>query len=160
PMTFNPTSFNIAARKTILAHSTKIDNAIGAQTHVTTSDTLGEVDALRVCLKLAPLVATVGKSWVSSRAGGVVNYGWHGGSAAYGAVTKGLKVWQTMGRRHNADHYDYSQTLRLVKSQCTINGEKTTLSELLQDPGYCQFVTHEAHYAEDQSPWASTSTIH
>lgn len=73
------------------------------------------------------LVSCIGKSWVLSNmaldhAGMAINYGFHWPIAT--ATTDGgpwlsvdgrSKVFQQPGARHNPDHFDYSQTLRLCR---------------------------------------------
>lgn len=142
PFTFDPAHFNISAWSTAEKHSKKIDEAIEAATMAEREE---EEARLKMCLRLRPrLVATVGKSWVSSSQGGAVNYGWHGG--IYNAVTPGLKVWQPPGRAHNAEHYDYSQTLRLVHHECFVDGEPTTFPALLRSRRLAKYVAHDGPY--------------
>ena len=73
------------------------------------------------------LVSCVGKSWVISNLaldhpGKAVNYGMHWpasaattGSGPWPSVDNKSKVFQQPSTMHNADHSDYSQTLRLCK---------------------------------------------
>lgn len=73
------------------------------------------------------LVSCVGKSWVLSNMaidhpGAAINYGFHwplatvtGQNGPWPSVDGKSKVFQQPGARHNADHWDYSQTLRLCR---------------------------------------------
>jgi hypothetical protein len=68
------------------------------------------------------IVASVGKAWVLDRVLATspqkaANYGMHAPSAPLRALTPGLRVYQDLGWVHNADHWDYSQTCRLVRVQ-------------------------------------------
>lgn len=113
-------------RKTAAQHSAEIDRDLGGRTG---------------------LVVTVGKSWVltnSLRAGRAANYGWHGTAAPYPSVSiPGIKVWQPVGTEHNAAHRDYSQTLRLVRRACEVDGKDADLGAVLQDPELARHVSHE-----------------
>jgi hypothetical protein len=72
-------------------------------------------------------VSCVGKSWVFSNMaidhpGHPINYGFHWPAATattddgpWWSVDGKSKVFQQPGARHNPDHYDYSQTLRLCR---------------------------------------------
>ncbi|MDD5544397.1 MAG: hypothetical protein PHX83_14605 [Acidobacteriia bacterium] len=73
------------------------------------------------------LVSCVGKSWVLSNmaldhAGYAVNYGFHWplttrttADGPWLSVNGRSKVFQQPSTRHNPDHFDYSQTLRLAR---------------------------------------------
>ncbi len=73
------------------------------------------------------LVSCVGKSWVLSNMaldhpGYAINYGFHwplatptGEQGPWLSVNGRSKVFQQPGSRHNPDHWDYSQTLRLCR---------------------------------------------
>lgn len=93
------------------------------------------------------LIATVGKSWVLSNQlteRRAANYGWHGTGAKYASQTiPGIKVWQPLGTAHNADHRDYSQSLRLVRRRCEVDGKEADLRDVLRDPTLSAHVSHE-----------------
>lgn len=95
----------------------------------------------------AGLLATVGKSWVLSnklKDTVAANYGWHGSAAKYPSQTiPGIKVWQPLGFAHNAEHRDYSQTLRLVRRSCEVNGKPADLRDVLRDPTLAVHLSHE-----------------
>ncbi len=73
------------------------------------------------------LVSCVGKSWVLSNMaidhpGAAINYGFHWPAGTrtaeqgpWPSVNGKSKVFQQEGARHNPDHWDYSQTLRLCR---------------------------------------------
>lgn len=73
------------------------------------------------------LVCNAGKDWVLTNVletkpvGTAANYGWFDPRAPY-RTASGLRAWQQLGTRHNLDHVDYSQTLRLVKAICRVDG--------------------------------------
>ena len=67
-----------------------------------------------------PIVSDVGKSWIVDNAalrspGMAVNYGLHLPDAPYTSIDGRSKLWQTPGTKHEPDHWDYSQTLRLMR---------------------------------------------
>ena len=85
------------------------------------------IDALDLDLDPALLVADVGKDWILDNGIGVrgaVNYGWR--------VNK-THLLQPLGHAHDAAHWDYSQVLRAVKREATLNG--TTIDLLDYLPG-------------------------
>lgn len=132
PFTFNPSQYDIKSWDTVLAFNAKIDKAIEGSSK-------------------DQLVATVGKSWIITKQGGPVNYGFHGG--IYHGVSHGMKVWQPPGRRHNADHYDYSQTLRLVHPDVTVSGEGMSFQELLANKRLYKYVTLVGPYNKEGMTW-------
>lgn len=97
------------------------------------------------------LVATVGKSWVLSNKATrdrAVNYGWHDPGAKYDPVSPRLvsakvRVWQPEASAHNLEHRDYSQTLRLVSNECTLNGKVESLGVIMRHPLFCGLVTRD-----------------
>ena len=94
------------------------------------------------------LVATVGKSWVLTNEllaheGRAANYGWHHTGAGFRAVSGSVPVWQPLSTAHNVDHWDYSQTLRLVSRDCLVDGAPRDLRDVLQDPELAGQVSHE-----------------
>ncbi len=102
------------------------------------------------------VIASVGKYWVLTNKlmGGkfghkqACNYGWHSSKAPYHAVTKGLKVWQSIGSRHNSDHIDPSQVVKLMSRDAVLQlpygGMKEVDLELIaQDPELCPLISHE-----------------
>ena len=71
------------------------------------------------------LAADVGKDWILDDGIGVrgaVNYGWR--------VNKD-HLLQPLGHAHDASHWDYSQVLRAVKREATLNGEAIDLLDYL-----------------------------
>lgn len=94
------------------------------------------------------LVRTVGKAWIlHPRLGrnGVtaVNYGWHD-KAAPGTGWSGLKMWQTVGTKHNDRHEDYSQTCAcLARRSCLLDGEARDLEDIMRDPALAELVSYE-----------------
>lgn len=113
------------------AHSKRID------------DELRAVGALP-----SQLVATIGKSWVLcnslvSRAGFAANYGWHDSRAQHESVTEDWRVYQPLGTKHNLDHHDYSQTLRLVHRRCRVDDRDCDLRDVMTDSKLALYVSHE-----------------
>lgn len=66
------------------------------------------------------LVASVGKNWILdnaavARRGMAVNYGAHRPDGRYASVDGKSRLWQQPSTKHNPDHWDYSQTCRLIR---------------------------------------------
>lgn len=103
------------------------------------------------------LVSCVGKYWVLynqlSSVGMVegdyaaCNYGWEARTASGPGLTPGTQVWQRPGFRHNKQHLDPSQTIRLVCSLCEVSrdgGEtfaESSIYEAFSDPELAPLVT-------------------
>ena len=95
------------------------------------------------------LCADPGKLWVITRKvlanpGLAANYGWH----VYRAHDPPANAWanrviQSVGHRHNDQHVDYSQTIRLMKSEALLNGEVIDLEEVAGDHARAHLVSHE-----------------
>ena len=84
------------------------------------------------------LVADVGKDWVCTtrlrgRADRSANFGWHLPGAPY-LSPGGERVLQPVGLAHNLAHVDYSQTVRLVRADCELDGEVRPLAEIALAP--------------------------
>ncbi len=73
------------------------------------------------------IIASVGKYWCvcnellaktpDTRKYGIktaCNYGWHSSTGRYNGVVPGIRLWQGIGTRHNDEHVDPSQVIRLV----------------------------------------------
>jgi hypothetical protein len=103
------------------------------------------------------LAADLGKYWIlvndlptartDQNEQACANYGWHSSKAPYRAITPGLKVWQTVGTRHNLKHKDPSQGVLLMMKNGTLRrGETITeveLKEIGRDPLTAPLITHE-----------------
>lgn len=93
------------------------------------------------------LVSTVGKDWVlTNRLYGHpekgANFGWHVERSNLSSPG-GLPVLQSLGLAHNRYHVDYSQVLRLIHPDVTVDGEVLQLDDILQDPELCNLVSYE-----------------
>jgi peptidoglycan hydrolase-like protein with peptidoglycan-binding domain len=71
------------------------------------------------------------------------NYGWHVASSSYPATVPGLFVLQPLGLAHNRFHVDYSQTVRLVRATCRVDGVERALVDVLSDPALAPLICHE-----------------
>ena len=102
------------------------------------------------------LIASVGKYWVLTNSlltgkfgvAQACNYGWNSNSAPYQAVTPGLKVWQTIGSKHNNEHIDPSQVIRLMHREAWLtrpgeDAELVDLRQVLVDPVLAPLISHE-----------------
>jgi hypothetical protein len=88
------------------------------------------------------LVADVGKDWILSRQhewnpSCGVNYGIH-----YRKMGQ-LRVWQPTSTKHNLDHHDYSQTLRLVCRTAEVDGQRMPLDQVLRAKELAPLVSNE-----------------
>jgi hypothetical protein len=77
-----------------------------------------------------------GKAWILSNrlstSISAVNYGFYDKSAPY-ISQGGLKMWQTIGTRHDRSHTDYSQTLILMSNICEIDGQSVNVIDIMKD---------------------------
>lgn len=101
------------------------------------------------------LLADVGKDWcmtnlLVNKPEKACNYGWHvrgqffAGLRAHASATlEGAFVVQPLGTVHNRNHVDYSQTVRLVRLECTVDGRPANLLDLLRDPELAGLASHE-----------------
>ena len=127
------------------------------------------------------LARTVGKSWILTPLLwhhplgdlGAVNYGFHTRVAPSKqgpfVSASGLTMWQTIGRRHDAAHADYSQTLVLVHPDMIVDGVRTKVEDVMQDPGRARLLCDDGvcptrhpaiprHFYPDDGPpppWSS-----
>lgn len=93
------------------------------------------------------LLRDCGKAWIiSNRLGtipnGAVNYGFYDLKAPY-VNRSGIRMWQTLGTRHDRAHTDYSQTLILMKSTCQVDGSEMSVSDLMKHPTLCGLISDE-----------------
>jgi hypothetical protein len=127
------------------------------------------------------LVAGVGKQWVTSRRlerPELLDYGKSAG-INYGLETRNpaappskpgprpstseptIRVWQTVGGKHNVDHLDNKQTLRLARPWVTVEtyGITTTLplDLVAVDPLLSELVSHEGPVLM-RHPWLGACT--
>lgn len=105
------------------------------------------------------LVNTVGKSWVLTNyladpkplpygARTACNYGWVNRSEGHLAVTQPLHAWQPPAYRHNDEHKDPSQTLRLAYEVAKLeypDGQTShvLMSDIATDPVLSYLISHE-----------------
>lgn len=120
------------------------------------------------------LSATVGKHWVLSKSletspGRACNYGWHftgssyqgiTGASASGAAKLGvqLRVIQSPGTAHDAEHSDYSQICQLVSQCCWVDGVEKRFSDLLKDSELANLVSHQGALSIDRQPGTQKTT--
>jgi hypothetical protein len=87
-----------------------------------------------------------GKAWIlSNRLStpvSAVNYGFYDKSAPY-VSQGGLKMWQTVGTRHDRSHTDYSQTLILMSSSCEVDGQSVNVIDVMKDPKLSSLLSYE-----------------
>jgi len=77
------------------------------------------------------------------------NYGWHSSGGAYAGVTPGIKVWQGIGTKHNDQHIDPSQVIRLMYRIARLvrddgSQEKVDLYDVAADPSLSSSINHGA----------------
>lgn len=76
------------------------------------------------------------------------NYGLHSSTAPYAAVTKGLKLWQSVGSAHNNLHIDPSQVVRLMQRGAWLMrpGKEAVgidMHTVATDPELAPLISHE-----------------
>lgn len=81
------------------------------------------------------------------------NYGWLSSVGRYAAVTTGLRCWQPPGFKHDYNHYDPSQTIRLMYHKAMLidasgKRELVDLRDVATDPTRAPLISHEGvlHY--------------
>ena len=115
-----------AAAAVIVAPRALVMNASDARLMATVEWSIRHNDAVDTA-NLDPMVlaADVGKDWILDdgiAVRGAVNYGWR--------LDK-TKLLQPLGHMHDASHWDYSQVLRAVQRNATLNGEAVDLLDYL-----------------------------
>lgn len=101
------------------------------------------------------IVSTVGKHWVIdqqlAKTTKAVNYGWHFQGTNYKGVKgfptasgqpKGVSVIQPSSTAHNLRHVDYSQVCVLVLKACLVDGQISSLADVLTDPDLALLASH------------------
>jgi len=76
------------------------------------------------------------------------NYGWFAKSASGPGLTAGTQCWQRPGYHHNKQHWDPSQTIRLMYKWGRLvradgTEEQVLLTDIAQDPDLCPLITHD-----------------
>jgi hypothetical protein len=105
------------------------------------------------------LVSCVGKYWVLinelQHAGKVkgdwvaCNYGWFAKKASGPGLTPGTQCWQRPGYRHNKQHLDPSQTIRLMYKTAELSRdegeswEEVAITDVAADPELAPLLTHD-----------------
>lgn len=92
------------------------------------------------------LIRDAGKSWVLSNRLGeskniAINHGFYSKSGS--SISGGVKLYQSVGGRHNFLHTDYSQLIQLVSSQCLLNNETVEIVDLMKHPVLCKLLSYE-----------------
>lgn len=100
PVLINPAKLDIASEPAISQHSQQLLARIGPQP--------------------AGTLVACGKNWVLSNGllthpGKAANYGLFSKAAPYKSANGAYQLWQPLSFWHNAEHFDYSQLLRLVR---------------------------------------------
>jgi N-acetyl-anhydromuramyl-L-alanine amidase AmpD len=96
----------------------------------------------------AGLACNVGKHWsitnylLGKDVGVAANYGLYTSGAPYRSPS-GLLMWQTLGFRHQDSYTDYSQVLRLVRTEMLLGAERVSIHEVGRDPEVSGLVTEE-----------------
>jgi hypothetical protein len=128
-----------------------------------------KIELPMIATGLVGIVADVGKDWVLSNklAGNqslAANYGWHtkvrpNPSAPQNGPYKcpaGGYMWQTLGTAHNTAHVDYSQVVRLMSRNMTVDSRAMTFEEVASDPELCGLVSYEGPLTVFRHPEAAT----
>lgn len=93
------------------------------------------------------LIRDCGKTWILSnqlnlKPNVAINYGFYDPRAPY-VNNVGIKMWQTLGTRHNSAHTDYSQTLLVMSKTCEVDGEEMLVSDVMAHPVLCKLLSYE-----------------
>lgn len=93
------------------------------------------------------LIDNAGKHWVLTNSYAkhpdrAANYGWHHPTAPYVSAS-GIQIIQQLGFAHNANHVDYSQTLRLVHPEMVVDGVARQLTDVGADPDTAGLISSE-----------------
>lgn len=92
------------------------------------------------------IISDCGKAWLidnrlaSSK--GAINHGFYDKSAPY-TSPGGLKLWQNTGGQHNNQHSDYSQVCILMKKECLVDGQPSTIAELAKHPTLSKLLNYD-----------------
>lgn len=83
------------------------------------------------------IISDIGKPWILdnqlANSQGACLYGFYDKNAPY-LGPGGLKVWQTVGTKHNKEHQDYSSTLLLLDKTCIVDGQQVNTIDVMKDP--------------------------
>lgn len=79
---------------------------------------------------------------------GACNYGWFAKTASGPGLTPGTSCWQRPGYQHNKQHWDPSQTIRLMYQRGLLvrpdgSEEDVLLTDIAQDHNLCGLLTHD-----------------
>lgn len=115
----------------------------------------------RVSKKLGPnaegLKSNVGKDWVmtnrfweSPQAHGIpnpkkrsANYGWYAKTATSTNIPRTLRLYQSIGLKHELSYKDYSQVVRLMGRRCVIDGDEWDICEAMTNPALAPLFSDE-----------------
>lgn len=114
------------------------------------------------------LMDNAGKWWVvcnalATRPDRAANYGWFvdadpwRGIRSHAAVWSKRRVIQPLGLAHNAAHYDYSQTLRLMRRTMWVDGVEVDAAEVFGDEDLAQAVNHDGRLLVMRQPGVGVS---
>jgi len=94
------------------------------------------------------------------------NYGWPSTSGRYRGVTAGVKCWQSPGFKHDHEHWDPSQTIRLMYRLAVLfdsdgNRETVDLYDVASDPSLAPLISHEGvlHYLRQRCVPAPVQSV-
>ena len=145
----NPKTYLPDSSGRILVHD-RLDDTVTTPMHSLTA-MIAHSDRVQRSIEGDPeLVCNVGKWWVLTHALGAplqggytcANYGWFYASAPGLSVT-GKRLWQPIGKRHNENHRDYSQTFVPVGSKMLVNDQVMTVASVLSDAELCGLLNHD-----------------
>ena len=104
------------------------------------------------------IVSCVGKYWclieqlttkgMVSGDEAACNYGWFAKTASGPGLSPGTQCWQRPGYAHNKQHWDPSQTIRLMSPYALLvhpdgTEQNVDLHDIAQDTQFCALVTHD-----------------
>lgn len=101
------------------------------------------------------LLRDCGKLWILDNSlaysSGAVNYGFYDKNAPY-TGPGGLKMWQTIGKKHDHWHSDYSQTLILTRNTCEVDGQVMQTAQVMTDKTLCGLVSYQGPLKYTRQP--------
>jgi hypothetical protein len=91
------------------------------------------------------LIRDCGKAWIlHNLLGGTraINYGYYDPHAP-NINPQQIRMWQTVGTRHDSAHTDESQTLILMENVCVVDGKGMNVADLIKDPVLCGLASYD-----------------
>lgn len=72
---------------------------------------------------------------------GATLYGFYDLGSPY-KNAQGIRMWQTVGTKHDVSHMDYSSVCRLMKKTAIYNGEEVSIKDIAKDPKLSKMINY------------------